>query len=183
MSDDLYDRAKRRYDELKAEMKDLEEYLRAHDRVAQRLKAESITVAPGLVKAGTGRADAGDNAPASSGDKSDQDRVRSPGRALIARKARDLLVAHGEPMTRGELVKAFENAGITIGGEDQSRNMGTIMWRLKDRFINIEGYGYWPSDVPCEKANYKPPVENFLLSYVMPPETTQEVDNKSKENG
>ena len=37
--------------------------------------------------------------------------------------------------------------------------MGTIMWRLRDRFINLEGLGYWPLDVAnerCEGLGYWP---------------------------
>ena len=34
--------------------------------------------------------------------------------------------------------------------------MGTIMWRLRDRFINLEGLGYWPLDVANERCGYTP---------------------------
>ena len=59
-------------------------------------------------------------------------------------------------MTRSEIVQAFADAGITIGGEDQGKNMGTMMWRLKDRFTNLEGFGYWPADVENESCGYTP---------------------------
>ena len=28
--------------------------------------------------------------------------------------------------------------------------MGTVMWRLKDQFVNLEGRGYWPRDIPTK---------------------------------
>ena len=51
----------------------------------------------------------------------------------------------GRPMTRSQLVKALEEEGMTIGGTDKSKNMGTILWRSK-KFENVEGEGYWPHE-------------------------------------
>lgn len=31
-----------------------------------------------------------------------------------------------------------------------------MRWRMKDKFVNIDGYGYWPSDVPFAAAGYDP---------------------------
>ena len=60
----------------------------------------------------------------------------SPQRGLsrdeVGRWAREIILQHGMPMTRGELVNAFEAKGLPIGGVDPSRNMGTIMWRLRE---------------------------------------------------
>lgn len=73
---------------------------------------------------------------------------------------RDVLIDLNEPKPRGPLVDALADRGIYIGGDKPSRNLGTIMWRLRDQFINIEGCGYWPIDLPCEKIGYNPEAED-----------------------
>lgn len=49
----------------------------------------------------------------------------------------------GRPMTRSELVEAFEKRDVQIPFEDKARYIGTIAWRHKGMFVNIEGKGYW----------------------------------------
>lgn len=70
---------------------------------------------------------------------------------------REALLKHGRPMTRGKLVPALASKGVLIGGVKPARNMGTIMWRLRDLFTNIEGQGYWPKGEPCQVVGYVPP--------------------------
>jgi hypothetical protein len=41
-------------------------------------------------------------------------------------------------------------------GDDKPRYIGTIMWRHKDRFVNLKGHGYWVADEPYEPAGYDP---------------------------
>jgi len=36
-----------------------------------------------------------------------------------------------------------EKRGIEIPSTDKQRYLGTILWRHRDRFVNIEGKGYW----------------------------------------
>jgi hypothetical protein len=63
----------------------------------------------------------------------------------------------GKPLTRGNLLKKLDQRGTPVGGEaDRAKNMGTIMWRLKDQFINLPGYGYWIKGEPCPAAGYDP---------------------------
>jgi hypothetical protein len=61
------------------------------------------------------------------------------------------------PMTRSELVEAFEKRDIQIPFADKARYIGTIAWRHKGIFVNIEGEGYWLRREP-QKAG-----ENFDL--------------------
>jgi hypothetical protein len=49
----------------------------------------------------------------------------------------------GRPMTRGEIVEAFARRDIEIPAQDKSRYVGTLAWRHKSKFINVEGRGYW----------------------------------------
>ena len=71
---------------------------------------------------------------------------------------RRILVGNGVPMQRGALLQALMENGTPIGGSDPSNNLGTMMWRMKDQFVNIEGHGYWPSDLAFEPASYSPTV-------------------------
>ncbi len=68
--------------------------------------------------------------------------------ARLAEIAREIILESGHPMTRGQLVEAMEARGIPLAGTDKSKNLGTILWRFSDRFQNIPGEGYWPSDAP-----------------------------------
>jgi hypothetical protein len=52
----------------------------------------------------------------------------------------------GQPLTRGELVTELELRRVRLPGKDKesrARYVGTILWRHKDQFENIEGRGYW----------------------------------------
>src|SRR3954447_7273819 len=64
--------------------------------------------------------------------------------------AYEVLLEHGRPMTRNELVGAIEARGFPLAGKNKSKNLGTILWRFRNRFDNIEGRGYWPKDVPLK---------------------------------
>ncbi|MCE4226771.1 hypothetical protein HCU64_23805 [Methylobacterium sp. C25] len=66
----------------------------------------------------------------------------------LANFARAEILKRGRPMTRGELLDAFESEGIPLAGRDKARNLGTIMWRFREEFENVPGRGYWPKDVP-----------------------------------
>src|ERR1700690_2388087 len=48
----------------------------------------------------------------------------------------------GGPMTRTALVDALQASGIAIPSEDKPRYLGTILWRHRERFVNIAGLGY-----------------------------------------
>jgi hypothetical protein len=54
----------------------------------------------------------------------------------------------GRPLTRGELVQAFESRDVQIPYSDKGRYIGTIAWRNKGIFENIEGRGYWLRELP-----------------------------------
>lgn len=59
----------------------------------------------------------------------------------------------GRPMTRGEIVVALEKRDVLIPYEDKPRYLGTIAWRNKGRFLNVEGRGYWLRDEPIPDEN------------------------------
>lgn len=63
----------------------------------------------------------------------------------------------GRPLTRGNLLRKLDQRGTPVGGRaDRAKNMGTIMWRLKEHFVNLPGYGYWLQGVPYPPLGYIP---------------------------
>jgi hypothetical protein len=66
----------------------------------------------------------------------------------------------GRPQSRSGLVKALSDRGIQVGGQDPATNVGTIMWRAKDEFVNLKPHGYWPRDVAYGAASYHPAQDN-----------------------
>lgn len=72
--------------------------------------------------------------------------------------ARTILIENGRPMTRGQLLLAFKERGRHIGGVDEQKNLGTKIWRARDRIVNVPGAGYWPREIPCGAVSYHPDV-------------------------
>jgi hypothetical protein len=65
----------------------------------------------------------------------------------IARQVRAILKEAGEPMTRGQIAKALASRGVPLAGKDRNKNVGTIMWRHPNLFVNLPKLGYWLRDV------------------------------------
>lgn len=70
--------------------------------------------------------------------------------------ARRILLDHGKPMTRSELLNALEERDVVLAGDDKAKYLGTILWRMREAFVNLDGHGYWPKDQPYEPASYVP---------------------------
>lgn len=70
--------------------------------------------------------------------------------AEIASAVRRVLLDANRPMRRGELVAELEKLGTPLGGVDRNKNLGTILWRHKNQFIQLDKLGYWLKDVPLE---------------------------------
>lgn len=65
----------------------------------------------------------------------------------VARLARRTLIENGRPAKRGALVRLMESKGIPLTGVDKAKNLGTILWRFNNLFVNLDGFGYWPRDM------------------------------------
>jgi hypothetical protein len=70
--------------------------------------------------------------------------------AEVAAAAKTVLLNARRPMRRGELVFELEKIGIPLAGKDKNKNIGTILWRHKNEFIQIDNLGYWLKGVPLE---------------------------------
>jgi hypothetical protein len=75
--------------------------------------------------------------------------------------------AAGRPLTRSDLVKGLEERGLTLDSKDKPRYVGTILWRLRDQFENLEGHGYWLKGEPYAPANYPDQPQNAPLPPVV----------------
>lgn len=166
MVDRAYENAIRRRDALRRELTEIERFIEMWHHLSSA--SGEVSVADATVE--------GESLPLDQpkmlvslpqGEFSESLTPRVPGRLSnkqIASAARDAILENGRPMTRGHLVAAFEARGLPVAGVDKQRNMGTIMWRLKDAFVNIPGHGYWPRDVPCEVVGYAPAAEENSAS-------------------
>ncbi|MCJ2082757.1 hypothetical protein [Methylobacterium sp. J-090] len=133
MDDATYKNQLKRKGELLVELKAVEEYLRAYENLMRISANRGATPQDTAVET-------------PSTPKRRERNIIAPAR--LAKLARDEIVSRGKPMTRGELVDAFDAAGIPLAGSDKAKNIGTIMWRFRDEFLNVPGQGYWPKDVP-----------------------------------
>lgn len=86
---------------------------------------------------------------------SDERRASVSGMDLVPH-IRRLILDVGRPQSRGDVVKALLERGIHVGGQEPATNIGTVMWRAKEAFINLKPLGYWPRDVPYAPAGYEP---------------------------
>jgi hypothetical protein len=80
-------------------------------------------------------------------------RVRPKSLAPIVR---EILVERGRPMTRTQLTEALKARGLNMPSADEARYLGTVLWRHRDEFVNIDGEGYWPRDLLCVEVGYIP---------------------------
>jgi hypothetical protein len=77
-------------------------------------------------------------------------RLTPRGPKTVARFSETILREAGHPLTRGDIAAELEARGVHLPGggkEARARYVGTILWRFKDVFENIESKGYWLKDV------------------------------------
>lgn len=74
----------------------------------------------------------------------------------IAELMERVIRERGEPMSRGEIVEALERRDVEIPAQDKARYVGTLAWRKKGTFMNIEGRGYWLRNAGIPKLSGDP---------------------------
>ena len=146
---DVADKAREKIAALKAQIIDLEQFLSMYEILSEEKGAAlsaNFSFDFGQTKNGKG------NVPSQKPVDNSVSKVRRmrnkmrPNHVaeLMARIIREI----GQPMTRGDLVDAFERRDVFIPFADKGRYIGTIAWRHKAMFKNIEGRGYWLPDLP-----------------------------------
>lgn len=133
---DFYVKALKRHAELSLELEALAEFISAYERFQKKraVLTETYEEQPDLYAPASNRA------------------ARAAKIAQVIDAARRIIIAEGRPMKRGELVKRIEGMGLEIVGTDKNKVFGTNLWR-SNRFITIEGKGYWPNDVELPRES------------------------------
>lgn len=76
-------------------------------------------------------------------------------RKRMSQVVTQILQERQKPMTRNEMVDALEMKGIPVAGVDPAKAIGTILWRMRDEFVNLPGWGYWLIGEDFAPAAYK----------------------------
>lgn len=140
------EKAQARLIELRKEIKRLEDFIEIYQSleavspiVCNSIKNENVTTFDG-----NKNVDNNETRPVDNEDGLRVSRRRSgitpPELAGIVER---LLREVGHPLTRGEILDVLSVRDVEIPAKDKSRYIGTIMWRHKAKFVNIEGRGYW----------------------------------------
>jgi hypothetical protein len=124
-SEQILELAIQRRDDLKAELRKLEDFICALRtfRLQVRLEAPSESPEP----------------------QPKRRRARNPPPAEIIRNVKVVLKANGRPMSRRELVAALSERGVVLNSADPVKALGTTLWRSAE-FQNYDGLGYWFSN-------------------------------------
>ncbi len=74
-------------------------------------------------------------------------------------KVEAVLTSTDRPLERTALYKALLERDVVIGSPDENADLNTLsarMSRLRDKFINIPGHGYWLKRRAYPKGDYSP---------------------------
>lgn len=78
---------------------------------------------------------------------------------LFERAVLEILAAAERPLDRSALYGTLRGRGVVIGSPDESSDLNTLsarMSRMKDKIINVTGYGYWLKERPFLPGGYNP---------------------------
>lgn len=84
-------------------------------------------------------------------------KTTNPDRQIVGDAAERILKYVGRPMSRDDLFTALKTDGIDIIGKDPWMVFSTMMWRMQDRFVRLQGHGYWLAKEAWLPAGYRPP--------------------------
>lgn len=126
--DDAIANAMRRRQEISVELEEIDIFLRLH------AKYSSETGVTFRARIGTP-----DNSAANDVLRPGQRRLSPP---EIADFCAQLIREENRPLSRTELVELLRGRGIVLPSQDRSRYIGTILWRNRERFVNLAGRGY-----------------------------------------
>jgi hypothetical protein len=89
----------------------------------------------------------------------------------VARQARALIEAAGEPIPRDKLYKLLVGGGLTIEGTDPEGVMNTMIWRTRDDagVVHLRNVGYWLKEKAWEPAGYDPELDETIDTDDEPP--------------
>lgn len=79
--------------------------------------------------------------------------------ADFERAVTEVLSEAEKPLDRSALYKALIDRDVVIGSPDESSDLNTLsarMSRMKEKFFNVTGYGYWPKGRAFLPGGYNP---------------------------
>jgi hypothetical protein len=131
--------ALKRRKELERELAEINRFIHLHDLLSRPRQPTPLRDATPVIRESTG-VSAGVGFAAGVG--------KSRGRPAEFAEVMALIIGEtGRPMSRTELVDAVEKRGIEVPSEDKARYLGTILWRNRERFVNVPGSGYILEDM------------------------------------
>lgn len=138
--EDAVKRALRRKRELEQELAEIELFLKVYARFSDRTNIET--------------GDSPDINAARQGEAAETTyRIlarplrRRANPAEFAEMAARIIRDERRPLSRTELVEALEKREVELPSQDKPRYLGTILWRNRDRFINIPNKGYYLAEL------------------------------------
>lgn len=164
---DIVTAARQRLAEIRQEAEKLEKFLESAEGVSALLGGKILsTPSAGLTTGGEKESFAAGRKEGADGPNYDpngpkdtpQPRTRitdNPKPREIVPAAISIIRERGKPMSRRDLHEALAARGLVVRGVDPVKTLGTILWRAKDRMVQIEGKGYWP------KADPFPPSDSY----------------------
>jgi len=156
--DPVIQNALKRRSELRAELRDVERFLELYQHFKPEREPRQTSL--DMVVAKESIVEHFENKTADT-EGDDVENNPSPTRMELLPHIRDVIAEAKRPLTRGQILLRLDNRGIRVGGKaDRSKNMGTILWRLRDEFVNLPGVGYWPRGTRYEPAGYDPTDDN-----------------------
>lgn len=90
------------------------------------------------------------------------DRAPKGASAKITEAAEQSILAAQKPISRMDLLKAIDARGVVIGGKDPAATLSSAIWRERDRFVSIKGFGYWLKHLKYDPAFYDPELEELM---------------------
>jgi hypothetical protein len=155
--DKILDAAEKRRDEIRQELKKLDEFLILYRALANSLPADSVntngTFEPDTVqKTPVNNSELEAARETESTDATPARRVRvrdNPKPEVVVAEAVKLIREKNRPMTRREIREGLVERNIVVNGADPVKALGTMLWRSgADLLVQVDGRGYWPAGVP-----------------------------------
>jgi hypothetical protein len=151
--------AMKRREEIREELADIDRFLKLYDRFKKQSDSPQGTLELRGVKTEQTSKQTESKAPQDDAAEAAAAQISSNRgwtREMLRPHLRRTILEEGRPLSRTQILKALDSQGIPVGGTDRAKNMGTIMWRLNDDFVSLEGFGYWPRNEPYPPAGYDP---------------------------
>ncbi len=82
--------------------------------------------------------------------------IGNPRKEDLAPIIREMILEAKKPLSRNAVFAGLELQNIFLKGKDPKMVLSTMLWRMPDKFVRLQGHGYWLADTPYEPASYLP---------------------------